>query len=431
MTENHKESEPKPYNPKSHLTLDMKDLELLELIFDIGLLIENTELFEHYKTQISITGGFIRDKIKKKAINDYDLILSENIFSKINDLLNLNKLDLDLENYSCKILKTRNIYGCKLISFLYNGKRVEIKEVKGRFEEDFLTRDFTINAICYNVYKAEIFDYCGGMRDLKRNLVRCVRSVEDCFRASFSRFVRLARFESEGFFVLKEIKDFTDEFFSAGKFKFEPLFYQSWKFQMKRVFTNDNCALILRSMIKLKIFPYFYSQIPQNLLNPHSFSGQYPIIYLSIINLVEKFDLFFLKKEKIKKLYNLDEKEFKDNMYLLKSHSFIYYFHHPIFQNSLQLTQTKFQLDRIYVPSKYYFDIYNMIKHFNVNSFNKFDRVFKKMKFKHFYNYKLFTLMPIIDYYDKETIRANDFIEKLKKYEINNYFCSSEYQKIE
>ena len=431
MTENFQNIERKEYNPKKYLTLTMDDLDLFELIFDIGLLIEDTELFENFKKQISITGGFIRDKIKKKKVNDFDMVLSENIFDKIDDLLKENKLDLDLENYDCKILKIRNIYGCKKISFLFNDKKIEIKEVKNEFENDYLTRDFTINALYYNIYSEKIFDYCDGMIDLKRNIIKCVNDVEKTFKASFSRFVRLARFESEGYTIIKEIKDFTNDFFSGGKFKFEPLFYQSWKFQMRRVFMSEKSAEILKSMIKLKIFPYFYSQIPQNLLNPQAFCGQFPVIYLSIINLIEKFDLFFKKKEKIKKMYNLNEKEYNDNVYLLKSHSMIYYFHHPIFQNSLQVTQTKFQLDRLYVPAKYFFDIYNLLKHFNVNSFNQFDRFFKKMKFKHYYNYKLFTLMAIIEYYDKESIEREDFIEELKKYEINDYCYSNEYKKIE
>ena len=415
--------EKREYSAEKYISLSINDIDIIELILKIGIKIKKKDIYKKYKKQISITGGFIRDKISKKKVNDYDITISSEIFEEVNTIIKNNQNNFFIKNYNCQILKVKNALGCKLVTFIYNKKKVDIKEVKGDFERDFLSRDFTINSIYYNIYNNKIIDYCDGMIDLKQNVVKCINDIDFTFKSSFSRFLRLVRFEHEGFVIQKELKKYCCDFFKMNKFKFEPFFYNSWKFQLRKIFLFDNSAGIIESMVRLKIFPYFYSQIPEILLNPHSFTGQFPIIYLSIINLIKKLDIFLEKKEKIKNLYNLNEKQFNDNVYLLKSHVIIYYFHHPIFQNNLQITQTKFQFDRIYVPSKFFFDIYNLNKHFNVNSFNQFDRHFKKMKFKNNFNfnYVLLTLLPIIEYYDLENIRRDDFMEEIKKYEINFY----------
>lgn len=420
--------EKREYSPKKYITLNIDDIDVIELILKIGLKIKKESDYKIYKTQISITGGFLRDKIKKKKVNDYDLSISSSIFEIINQIIKKNQKIFSITNYNCQILKCKNALGCKLITLTYNKKKIDLKEVKGDFEKDYLSRDFTVNSIYYNVYGNKIIDYCDGMIDLKQNIVKCVNDNDFTFKSSFSRFLRLARFENDGFKLDKDLRKYTSDFFKLKRFKFEPFFYNSWKFQLKKIFLFNNSAGIIKSMINLKIFPYFHSQIPQNLLNPHTFTGQFPIIYLSIINLIEKFDRFFIKKKFIKRYYNLNEKEFNDNVYLLKSHVIIYYFHHPIFQNILQITQTKFQFERIYVPSKFFFDIYNLLKHFSINSFNQFDRNFKKMKFKNKsgFNFVLLTLIPVIEYYDKESIESDQFMEEIKKYEIN---CNENYIK--
>jgi poly(A) polymerase len=61
--------------------------------------------------------------------------------------------------------------------------------------EDALRRDFTVNALCYDIGDFSIIDYTGGMEDLKRGVIRtigdpCVRFTEDPVR--MLRAVRFA-----------------------------------------------------------------------------------------------------------------------------------------------------------------------------------------------------------------------------------------------
>ncbi len=73
----------------------------------------------------------------------------------------------------------------------------------GTPEEDARRRDFTVNALCYNIADFSIIDYVGGLEDLDRGIIRtigdpAVRFVEDPVRMLRAiRFAALLGFEIE------------------------------------------------------------------------------------------------------------------------------------------------------------------------------------------------------------------------------------------
>ena len=73
----------------------------------------------------------------------------------------------------------------------------------GTPEEDARRRDFTVNALCYNIADFSIIDYVGGLEDLRKGIIRtigdpAVRFVEDPVRMLRAiRFAALLGFEIE------------------------------------------------------------------------------------------------------------------------------------------------------------------------------------------------------------------------------------------
>jgi poly(A) polymerase len=73
----------------------------------------------------------------------------------------------------------------------------------GTPEEDARRRDFTVNALCYNIADFSIIDYVGGLEDLDRGIIRtigdpAVRFIEDPVRMLRAiRFAALLGFEIE------------------------------------------------------------------------------------------------------------------------------------------------------------------------------------------------------------------------------------------
>ena len=66
--------------------------------------------------------------------------------------------------------------------------------IYGTIEEDVWRRDFTINALYYNIRDFSIIDYVGGMEDHKAGLVRLIGDAGELFREDPVRMLRAVRF---------------------------------------------------------------------------------------------------------------------------------------------------------------------------------------------------------------------------------------------
>jgi len=64
----------------------------------------------------------------------------------------------------------------------------------GTPEQDALRRDFTINALFYNIADFSIIDYAGGLEDLKKKTVRVIGDPDTRFVEDPVRMIRAARF---------------------------------------------------------------------------------------------------------------------------------------------------------------------------------------------------------------------------------------------
>jgi len=64
----------------------------------------------------------------------------------------------------------------------------------GTIEEDVMRRDFTVNALYYNIKDFSIVDYVGGMDDHRAGLIKLIGDPETRFREDPVRMIRLVRF---------------------------------------------------------------------------------------------------------------------------------------------------------------------------------------------------------------------------------------------
>ncbi|MEN7973527.1 MAG: polynucleotide adenylyltransferase PcnB [Verrucomicrobiota bacterium] len=77
--------------------------------------------------------------------------------------------------------------------------------VFGTPEQDALRRDFTINALFYNIADFSIIDYAGGLKDLENKIIRVIGDPDKRFTEDPVRMVRAARFAGTlGFEIEKE-----------------------------------------------------------------------------------------------------------------------------------------------------------------------------------------------------------------------------------
>lgn len=71
---------------------------------------------------------------------------------------------------------------------------IRMDNVFGEPDEDAARRDFTINALFYDLERGEIIDYVGGMADVERRVVRTIGDPDIRFREDPVRILRAIKF---------------------------------------------------------------------------------------------------------------------------------------------------------------------------------------------------------------------------------------------
>jgi poly(A) polymerase len=74
--------------------------------------------------------------------------------------------------------------------------------VYGSIEDDALRRDFSVNALYYNIDDFSVIDYADGMQDLQAGVLRLLGDPEERYREDPVRMLRAARFAAKLGFIL-------------------------------------------------------------------------------------------------------------------------------------------------------------------------------------------------------------------------------------
>jgi len=72
--------------------------------------------------------------------------------------------------------------------------RIIRDNVYGTLDEDVWRRDFTVNALYYNIEDYSIVDYVGGLEDIQNKQLRLIGIPEDRYREDPVRMLRAVRF---------------------------------------------------------------------------------------------------------------------------------------------------------------------------------------------------------------------------------------------
>jgi poly(A) polymerase len=69
--------------------------------------------------------------------------------------------------------------------------------VYGTLEDDAWRRDFTINALYYNIYDFSIVDYTGGLKDIENKTIRIIGDANERLQEDPVRMLRAVRFAAK------------------------------------------------------------------------------------------------------------------------------------------------------------------------------------------------------------------------------------------
>lgn len=85
--------------------------------------------------------------------------------------------------------------------------RILRDNVYGTIEEDAQRRDFTINALYYNIEDFSVLDYAGGMDDLRNGILKLLGDPESRYREDPVRMLRAVRFAGKLGFLIDPVCD--------------------------------------------------------------------------------------------------------------------------------------------------------------------------------------------------------------------------------
>ncbi|MCX6713476.1 MAG: HD domain-containing protein, partial [Candidatus Vogelbacteria bacterium] len=168
---------------------------------------ETLETLEDKGYLAYLVGGCVRDLLLGAEPKDWDITTNAKpeeiaaIFPKTvyeNNFGTVTVIHEEIED-----LKLRNI---EITPFRLEAKYSDHRhpdEVRfsDKLEDDLKRRDFTINALAYDL-KGQLFDLYGGVRDLKDKVVSTVGSPDERFTEDALRLLRAVRFASQLCFTI-------------------------------------------------------------------------------------------------------------------------------------------------------------------------------------------------------------------------------------
>lgn len=138
-----------------------------------------------------IVGGAVRDLIVGNVPKDFDIVTDAT------------------PNRIKRIFRNARIIGrrFRLVHVVFGSKIFEVSTFRstvdgsvgnefGSMDEDVKRRDFTLNALYYDPVKEQVVDYVGGMRDIKKHVLRPVIALDRIFVEDPVRMLRAVKYSA-------------------------------------------------------------------------------------------------------------------------------------------------------------------------------------------------------------------------------------------
>ena len=366
-----------------------------------------------------LVGGAVRELCLGREPNDFDIVLSrQEDLGTLEELLG-----------SCAFaLGKKPIQTCRIVK---KDLSVDITFLSSSIEDDLARRDFTMNAVAYDIHGDEIIDVLGGIEDIEKRMIRC--PSKGALLDDPLRMLKAIRHFSviKGFVIQDDLEQ------SIGELKtlINRPAPERIKYEMDQVLIAENSFDGLKLMEKtgllFQIFPELEALQKMDLEKKFTL-GTYG-------HTIDGFKFLRTYGE----LYDLDEKDLKDVGYALlfhdfgKAHTFSYdeqkrlvhFFYHERVSNeiaSLVMERLRFSSHEISTIHKL---IENHMRIFLVSNADSTEKALKRLV------YKIEGLTPSLivhtmcDMYGSSGGQENSSTERVKKKCDELMECYSDWKK--
>lgn len=131
----------------------------------------------------------------------------------------------------------------------------------GSLEEDVLRRDFNINALYYDIHQHKVFDYMGGLEDLKTQQIQAIGDATIRFEQDPVRMIRAVRFQQKLGFKLsnKTISAIHQQAHLLANISPARLYEECIK-----LFHNEHAFEVYEQLEKYDLLKYLFKQTKKN-----------------------------------------------------------------------------------------------------------------------------------------------------------------------
>lgn len=216
---------------------------------------EIANIFEKNGFSLFLTGGSVRDFLLYGKFDDMDLVTNANLKEM--------QVFLNFKSEYEKFQSGKFIYKNKEIDITTLRKEEEYNDFRhpkniifvNSPKEEYLRRDFTINALYMNK-DGKILDYCHGQKDLNIGLIKMIGNPIKRFKEDPLRILRALRFA----YILK--------------FKIDPLIVEAIK-KNKHLIKHLNYQKVIEELNKFKAKP---NDVRKYLIK-HEIEKEIPLFY--------------------------------------------------------------------------------------------------------------------------------------------------------
>lgn len=214
-----------------------------------------------------LVGGAVRDLLLHKIPKDFDIVTDA-------EPQKIKKLFRNSRIIGKRFRLVHIFFGPKIfeVSTFRSSKDGSVGNVFGTIDEDVLRRDFTLNALYYDTSKQFIIDYVGGMKDIKKRVVRPVISKKIIFKDDPVRMLRGVKYGASSDFKLQSS---LSRLIKKQAFLLEPVSPSRLTEELIKILNSGKAARIIKACSNHELYMYLQPSAADLMDSSREFEKKY------------------------------------------------------------------------------------------------------------------------------------------------------------
>ena len=242
----------KPISIENPINLSQKEAQIFDLFKEI-IKENNLENIE-----LRLVGGWVRDHLLNVPCNDLDITIKGIEPNTFAELIN-EKVNKDKNHIKNITLKRPNGLEINLAKIQIYDVMIDFVELKENAFQDAIRRDFTFNALFYNILENKIEDLLkSGINDLKNGFIRsCATTNQEIDYDSF-HILRMIRFATKYQYIIddKYLRDIEQNKALFQNDLLNKIPKEIIRKEMYLIFSGQNPSFAIYSLYKLDLIKY-------------------------------------------------------------------------------------------------------------------------------------------------------------------------------